>query len=297
MSINPLVSVIIIFFNSEEFLEEAIKSVISQSYNNWEILLVDDGSTDKSTEIAKIFSADFPEKIHYLEHPNHENKGMSASRNLGIKYSKGEFITFLDSDDIFLKQKLEEQLKIFYENPEVSVVIGGVKLWFSWYDQNKKDKIHSLQIPRGKYLQGEYFKLFITQKAAVPGICSVMVRKSLIDITGGFENDFTGMYEDQVFLSKITIDGVVYVDSNYYELYRKHPNSNYQKSIAMGTVLQFKKKFFTWLKEYVVIKEIKDNEIFYSIKKELWLCDHPFLDYLHRRILKQKRKYFSLKSL
>ena len=80
MSTEPIVSVIIIFRNEERFLRDAIESVLAQSYTNWELLLVDDASTDKGTEIAKGYQKQLPEKVHYLTHPNFENRGMSASR-------------------------------------------------------------------------------------------------------------------------------------------------------------------------------------------------------------------------
>src|SRR5258706_2880162 len=81
---RSLVSVVVIFLNAERFISEAVESVVAQTYGNWELLLVDDGSNDGSTEIARSYAAKFPDKIRYLEHHGHENRGMSASRNLGI---------------------------------------------------------------------------------------------------------------------------------------------------------------------------------------------------------------------
>ncbi|MDJ0799822.1 MAG: glycosyltransferase family 2 protein, partial [Calothrix sp. MO_167.B12] len=96
------ISCIIIFFNAgEQFFIEAIESVFAQTYENWELLLVDDGSTDGSTEIALRYAQKYPEKVRYLEHKEHQNRGMSATRNLGIRHAKGEYITFLDADDVW----------------------------------------------------------------------------------------------------------------------------------------------------------------------------------------------------
>jgi glycosyltransferase involved in cell wall biosynthesis len=97
---KSLISVIIIFLNSEEFIQEAIESVFAQTYNNWELLLVDDGSTDGSTNIALQYAEQHGERVRYLEHNNRQNRGMSASRNLGIREAKGEYIAFLDADDV-----------------------------------------------------------------------------------------------------------------------------------------------------------------------------------------------------
>src|SRR5205809_3316024 len=79
--VQPLVSGTIIFLNAERFIDEAIQSVLAQTYENWELLLVDDGSTDGSTAIARSYAERYPAKIRYLEHPGHKNHGMSASRN------------------------------------------------------------------------------------------------------------------------------------------------------------------------------------------------------------------------
>src|SRR5262245_29470593 len=107
---QPLVSVIIIFLNAERFIQEAIESVFAQTYKHWELLLVDDGSTDGSTEIGRQYAAHDPEKVRYLEHEAHENRGMSASRNLGIRDARGKHIAFLDADDVWFSNILAEQV-------------------------------------------------------------------------------------------------------------------------------------------------------------------------------------------
>ena len=84
---KPLVSVIVIFLNAADFLQEAIDSVLAQSYKDWELLLVDDRSNDGSSEIAKTFASRNPLRIHYLEHEAHRNLGMSATRNLGLRHA------------------------------------------------------------------------------------------------------------------------------------------------------------------------------------------------------------------
>src|SRR2546422_6997659 len=107
MSGKSLVSVITIFYNAERFLREAIESVFAQTYYPWELLLVDDGSVDKSTDIALEYARIYPEKVRYVEHNGHRNLGMSASRNLGIAHAKGEYVTLLDADDVWFPQTLD----------------------------------------------------------------------------------------------------------------------------------------------------------------------------------------------
>src|SRR3712207_4310946 len=112
MSTEPLVSCIVTFLNAEEFLGEAVESVFAQTHENLELLLVDDGSTDGSTKIARRYAERVPEKVRYLEHEGHENKGAAASRNLGMGEARGEYIALLDSDDVWLGGKLEEQVAL-----------------------------------------------------------------------------------------------------------------------------------------------------------------------------------------
>ena len=109
----PMVSVITIFRNAPiGFFEEAIASVLAQTENRWELLLVDDGSTDESPDIARRAVAANPERMRLLTHPNRSHRGMSASRNLGIQAARGEFVAFLDADDVYLPEKLERQIKV-----------------------------------------------------------------------------------------------------------------------------------------------------------------------------------------
>src|SRR5271154_2347778 len=106
---GPLVSTIIIFLNAEKFLAEAVESVLAQTYPTWELWLVDDGSTDDSSRIARDYATRHAARIHYLEHPGHENRGKSASRNLGLRHSRGSYVALLDADDVWLPGKLTNQ--------------------------------------------------------------------------------------------------------------------------------------------------------------------------------------------
>ena len=111
---DDLVSIILPMHNSEKYLEEAIRSVISQTYENWELLIIDDASTDNSLSIARYFES-CDTRIHVLI--NDTPMGCPAiPRNVGIRRAKGRFIAFLDSDDVWLPCKLEEQLNFFTGN-------------------------------------------------------------------------------------------------------------------------------------------------------------------------------------
>ena len=129
---RPRVSAVVIFLNEERFLGEAIASVRSQSLDGWELLLVDDGSTDASAALAREAAASEPERIRYLEHPGHANRGMSASRNLGLAATRGEFVAFLDADDVWLPERLERAVALLDAHPEAEMVYGRTQYWRSW---------------------------------------------------------------------------------------------------------------------------------------------------------------------
>ncbi|MFN1532419.1 MULTISPECIES: glycosyltransferase family 2 protein [Vibrio harveyi group] len=110
---QPLVSVIMPSFNSEGTIAESINSVLSQTYTNWEVIVVDDKSTDGTWAILKSLSEQHP-NIHIFQ--NEVNQGAGASRNLAIEKAQGRFIAFLDSDDLWTEDKLSEQIAFMLEN-------------------------------------------------------------------------------------------------------------------------------------------------------------------------------------
>lgn len=105
---KPLVSVIMPSYNAEKYIKEAIESVIAQTYKNWELFVIDDGSTDRTAEIARSYAE---KDSRIILHRNSHNMGTAKTRNTGIKLANGEWIATLDSDDMWHLEKLEIQLK------------------------------------------------------------------------------------------------------------------------------------------------------------------------------------------
>ena len=113
----PAVTCVLIFLDGAHFIDEAIRSVVAQGDDvDWELILVDDGSTDESTAIARRWAAADP-RIRYLEHDGHANRGMSASRNAGVAAARGELIGFLDCDDVWLPSALAHGLRVLRPPP------------------------------------------------------------------------------------------------------------------------------------------------------------------------------------
>ena len=131
----PKVSVIIPTYNRAHLIGRSIQSVLNQTYQDFEIIIVDDGSTDDTEDVIRNFN---DSRIIYIRHK--ENKGPSAARNTGIKASKGEFIAFQDSDDEWFPEKLDKQIEAFEMNPGFGIIYtdmlridkeGAIKYWHS----------------------------------------------------------------------------------------------------------------------------------------------------------------------
>jgi glycosyltransferase involved in cell wall biosynthesis len=132
---GPLVSVIIPVFNGEKYLREAIESVLAQTYRSFEIILVNDGSTDNSGAIAKSFAS----QLRYFYQ---DNSGLAAALNSGIELSGGCFLSFLDADDLWKEDKLMRQMMVFEDNPHVDIVFGQVKHFYSSeLDENQRRRM------------------------------------------------------------------------------------------------------------------------------------------------------------
>lgn len=275
MSSQSFVSVIIIFYNAEYFIQEAIESVFAQTHKDWEILLVDDGSTDESTEIAQRYASQYSDRVHYLEHPSHQNQGMSMSRNLGIGQAKANLIAFLDADDVWLPHKLERQVAILASQPQAAMIYGETEYWFSWtgsHEDHARDYVqrHGIEARR-LYEPPILLPLYLRGKAAIPTPSSIMVRRDALEEVGGFEASFGGMYEDQAFYAKLCLVKPVFVSDEYLDRYRQHPDSISYIITQQGALYKARLIFLNWLAAYLSENRVMDSEVWQALCKEFWL--------------------------
>lgn len=179
---NPeLVSVILPAFNSSQLIADAIDSALSQTYADIEVIVVDDGSTDDTAEIAKSYG----DRIRYI---HQENAGPSTARNNGIKNARGEFVAFLDSDDTWFPEKISRQVELFEARPELGVVFTDARVS---YHGNQTDRTW-VQI-MSSYdtlvsMNGELptpWKLILNENF-IP-TCMAMVRRDCFDRYGMFD--------------------------------------------------------------------------------------------------------------
>jgi glycosyltransferase involved in cell wall biosynthesis len=284
---SPRVSVITIFLNAEQFIREAVDSIIAQTYDNWELLLVDDGSTDGSTSIALRYAEQHPRRVRYFQHPGHRNRGMSASRNLGLKHVRGEYVALLDADDVWLPQKLERQVAILDSQPAAAMVYGATQHWYSWtgkVEDLHRDRMRRLGVPPNTIVSPPTLvTLFLQRKAWTPATCGVLMRRSAIERTGGFEDGFQGMFEDQAFFYKLCLSAPVFVEAGCWDRYRQHPDSWCEAARRRGEYEPgyrpnpARKAFLNWLAEYLTAQKVADPELWKPLRKELWPYRHPIL--------------------
>ena len=166
----PKVTVLIATYNRAHYICEAVDSVLAQAYKDYEIIIVDDGSTDKTREVLQKYA----DKISYL-YKDHKNQ--AAALNFGISRSKGEYIAFLDDDDIWLPNKLTVQIPVFEKDLEIGIV--GAEMYLT----NEKDEITS-HWKRAQNLQENFASLYDYNCLGFP---SVVARKSCIEKVGGFD--------------------------------------------------------------------------------------------------------------
>ena len=251
---EPLVSVVLCFFNEKLFLEQAIQSVLLQDYHHWELILVDDGSTDESTQVAQRYAGRYPDKISYVDHAYHQNRGLSASRNAGIKKCKGTHVAFIDADDVWLPGKLRCQVNIFQSNPSVTVVMEASLYWNSWRDPGKQDVVVPIGAPEGIYRAPQLMlKLYPLAKGAAPCPSGIMVQRAVLRRCA-FEELFRGifqMYEDQAFLSKVYLKEIVYVSHACNNKYRQRPDSLVSGVHESGNYHKVRSYYLYWFRDYL----------------------------------------------
>jgi glycosyltransferase involved in cell wall biosynthesis len=272
---EPAVSVVMIFLNGERFIQEAIESIVTQTYTKWELMLVDDGSTDGSTQIAHSYVEKYPGQVTYLEHEKHQNRGMSASRNLGILHCKGRYVAFLDSDDVWLPHKLERQVAIMESQPRASMIYGASRYWHSWTGAHDDFNLDFVPDPG---VQTEVLfdppalltRLYPFGPATTPPPSDFLVRREALKAVGGFEEDFRGvnqLYDDQAFLVKMYLSQPIFVSSEEWDLYRIHPDSCDAVATGGGHYDAIRAFFLQWFESYLLKKGISDPDTWSAFQK------------------------------
>ncbi|MDX1349627.1 MAG: glycosyltransferase family 2 protein [Putridiphycobacter sp.] len=211
---NELVSIIVPVYNTENFLAETIESVLAQSYSEWELLLIDDGSTDSSADICKKYAKQ-DERIFYHYKTN---GGQASARNLGIKQSNGQWIAFLDSDDLWLPKKLELQFESIQKyQPDFLYGLGY------FYHPYKENKLETYDWVTGLTTGSDFFQVLYSSCSVNTN--TVLVKKSLFDRVGFFLEDETvrGTEDWEMWMRIAKSVKTIYGSPSREVYYRIHP--------------------------------------------------------------------------
>jgi glycosyltransferase involved in cell wall biosynthesis len=218
---EPLVSVVIPCYNYARFLGEAIESVLAQTYPHFEIVVVDDGSTDGSFETAARFS-----KVRLIRQ---ENQGLSAARNTGLRESRGSFLVFLDADDRLLPDALETGVHFLRARPECAFVVGQ-----SVYISEEGAALPTT--PR-YCTEEDTYKAFLS-KNYIRMTGMVMFRRAVFDSVAGFDTTVDACSDYELYL-RIIKDFPVYFHNHPVAEYRRHgENMSRNSALMLKTILE-----------------------------------------------------------
>ena len=256
-----LVSIIIPTYNRQDFIGCAIESCLNQTYKDIEIIIIDDGSTDNTKNIIDGYIDKNENKIKYIVK---ENSGVSSSRNIGIKLSKGEFIQFLDSDDFMEETKVEKHVRLLKDNPSIFGVFSGTIYY--------KEGISNEVFRNLCKFKGSFYQVLI--KGNCIPIHSIITRR-----TEMYFDENMRCYEDwDYWLRALKNKQISYIDEylNYVNIH-KNNTSKFRKEMTLGEICILKKleskgeflgiiKYSLFTKYYAIEKKKSLSYLFQAIK-------------------------------
>jgi glycosyltransferase involved in cell wall biosynthesis len=262
-----LITIIIPCFNYGKFLPFTLDSIIQQTYPNWECIIVNDGSTDNTEAVAQEYTI----RDNRIKYVFQVNSGLSAARNTGIKESKGEYLQFIDADDLIEPKKLEEQINFFKEKPSYDIIYGSVRYFRT---QFPAERLYSMNRINKKWMpnvSGNGFKVlkFLFERNIMAANCP-LVKKSVFEIVGLF-NENLKYLEDWEFWIRCAINNLnfYYLDKpGTLALVRIHSKSMSNNIWDMRSIELEIKKDLTDKIQDLELNKILNKEII-NVKKSL----------------------------
>ncbi|CAN5640973.1 hypothetical protein BH23GEM11_BH23GEM11_04070 [soil metagenome] len=269
---SPRVSVIMPFRDMEAFLEESVESVLQQTFEDWELLMIDDGSLDDGPGIASRFVDADPDRIRLLAFPSGESRGASAARNLGISRARGEYVALLDADDVWPYESLQERVEILDRRSDVGMVFGRDLRWFSWAGEGGgtlDDTLERLGTRAGRRMSGSVFlRLALSNRANMPATHCTLLRRSVVDRAGGFEESFRFINTDQAFFAKALLVTDVLAVDRCWGWYRQRPASS--STVSRDEERKFRRVFLTWLLDFLAREYPEERSLARAVRSEIW---------------------------
>jgi glycosyltransferase involved in cell wall biosynthesis len=266
---RPAVSVIIPTYNSASFLRETIESVLGQTYSDFEVIVVDDGSTDETERVMRSFGA----RVSYVKQ---ENRGVSAARNHGIKLARARYVAFLDSDDLWVPQKLAEQIPLLDEDPEIGLVYSD------WAVVSKRGATEPSFHTSRPAASGHVFNELVQTGFILTS--GTVVRRSCLDDVGDFDESLS-VAEDYDLWLRISYRWKVAVVNKALVIKRSWDGSlstNFPKT-ALGRITLFQKA----LRDNPDMTARSRQLVRRQLASSYWDVGY---DYFDRLLLKEARK-------
>ncbi len=245
---EPLVSIIMNCYNGSKYLDEALQSIINQTYKNWELIFWDNLSNDNSKEIFKKYN---DKRFKYFLADKHTV--LYEARNLAVKKVKGEFVAFLDTDDVWLKEKLEEQIKLF-SNKKIGLVYGNYWRFNSKHLFKKKKLARNLELPNGKITNILLQRYFI-------GMLTVVIRKEYINAKDKIFDAKFDMLADMDFVLRFSKKWEFDCVQKPVAVSRQHQNQLQNKNLKKQAV-----QMEEWYEKIKISREFGDEGKLINIK-------------------------------
>jgi glycosyltransferase involved in cell wall biosynthesis len=253
---NALFSVIIPVYNKMTYIRDTFESVLHQKYRSWEIIAIDDGSTDGSRHILEEYRRNYPDRIKVLDHEKKKHEGVVKAMNLGLQVAQGCIISFLDADDKWMPGKLCHDNEIFSKNPNVEAIISHSLYW--WPDGSERARVDylgdDLDTPLSPGFMFEKMYNGVSRNELphpgggieFPVPCGVSIRKSSICSLSPFDPAFR-IGQDVRFLLEMYLKLTVYISSCCLSEYRRTYDSAWSTSMREGSEIIHLNHLSCWI--------------------------------------------------
>lgn len=286
-----LVSIVMPFLDTPEaFLTEAVASIERQTYRHWELILVDDGSGEPIAAAARRLAARAPDRVRCLAHGGGENLGISASRNLALSVARGEYVAFLDADDVWDPGQLEEQVGLLRREPAAMLLYGNTTYWHSW-DGGGEDFEYKLGVAAPQLHEPpRLLERILKRRAISPCMTSILVRRAVFDDGIAFDPAFRVHYEDQVFLARVLMRYPVFVSERCWGRYRQHHGSTTGGDDHSALAKKWRLRYLDSVAASLDEQGLRGTAVWRTLRLERWMLGNRRAERAIERLRLWKRR-------